>query len=256
MPNLQAISKTVHARKRWKHSGNYSFTAHDAIAPLVAQELPRALMHLPIGFTKQQNEFVPVAILGLQPGQNLFVDADGRWIGGYMPAVFRSYPFRLAEFADKQNVLVIDEESGFVNENNGDAFFDNDGKPTKAINDVMDFLISVQNNRTLTRRICMSLDELELIQPWQITVQVDKGEQNIEGLYRIDEPAMNALPVHAFEELRQAGALPFAYCQLISMQHIQTLGPRTEAHRKAAELASLGGEINFKLLDDSGRISF
>ncbi|OGT72226.1 MAG: peptidase [Gammaproteobacteria bacterium RIFCSPLOWO2_02_FULL_57_10] len=256
MPNFQAISKTIHARKRWKHSGNYSFAAHDAIVPLVAQEFPRALTHLPIGFTKQQKEFVPVAILGLQPGQNLFVDVDGRWIGGYIPADFRSYPFRLAESADKQSVLVIDEDSGFVNEAYGDAFFDEDGSPTKAVKDVLDFLVSVQTNRVLTRRICAELEEQKLIQPWQITVQSDDGEQSLDGLYRIDEAAMNALAADAFEALRQAGALPFAYCQLISMQHIQTFGPRTEAHRKAAEQVSMGSELNFELLSDNGTISF
>lgn len=83
---------------------------------MVAQELSCALMHLPIGFIKQHDEFVPVGDLGFQPGQNLFVIPDGDWIGSYTPAVFSGYPFQLVEAADGQRVLVVNEDSGLVND--------------------------------------------------------------------------------------------------------------------------------------------
>ena len=262
MPNFQAVSKTTHADKRWKRYDNYHFASLDAVAPLVVQELPRALMHLPLGFIQQQDVFVPVVVLGLQAGQNLFVTADGRWIGGYTPAAYRGYPFQLAAAPDGQSVLVIDEDSGLVSDAEGEAFFDEEGKPAKAVKDVLDFLSQVQTNRALTQRICAVLAEHHLIQPWPIKVQGEAGERTVEGLYRIDEAAMNALAPEAFEALRQAGALPVAYCQLLSMQHLQTLGKLAEAHAsaKAQSQAALPttdtGELDLEFLNNGGTISF
>jgi len=64
-------------------------------------------------------------------------------------------------------------------------------------------------------------------------MQGDAGEQNVAGLFRIDEAALNQLPAEAFMELRDAGALLCAYCQLLSMQHLQTLGQLAQVHAKA-----------------------
>jgi len=41
MPTLHAVSRSTHADKRWKRYDSYAFAAKDALAPLVAQELPR-----------------------------------------------------------------------------------------------------------------------------------------------------------------------------------------------------------------------
>lgn len=229
MPKFIAISKEIHASKRWKRIGNYSFAAKDTVVPLVLQELPYALMHLPIGFIQQQEKFVPVAILGLHPAQNLFVAPDGRWIGGYIPAAYRGYPFRLAETTDGQRILVIDEDSGFITDNDGEFFFDDDGTPSQALKGILDFLNQAHANQEPTQHICKVLAEHLLIKPWPINLQDREGARKVEGLYCIDEAAMNALPSEGFEALRQAKALSIAYCQLLSMQHIQKLGQLAQA---------------------------
>lgn len=262
MPNFQAVSKTTHADKRWKLFSNYAFTSQDAVAPLVVDELPPALMHMPIAFIKQQDQYALVAVLGLQAGQNLFVATDGRWLGGYAPAVYRGSPFQLARTDDDQQALVVDADSGLVNDTEGEAFFDEEDKPTQRVRDIFDFLLKVQTSRALTQRICAVLAEHQLIQPWPINVKDEAGERQVEGLYRIDEAAMNTLAPEAFEALRQSGALPVAYCQLLSMQHLQTLGKLAEAHAsaKAQSQAALPttdtGELDLEFLNNNGTISF
>jgi hypothetical protein len=256
MPNYIPVSKETHASKRWKRTASFAFAAKDAVAPLVAQELPSALMHLPMGFIKQEELFIPVAILGLLPGQNLFVAPDGRWLGGYTPAAFRAYPFQLANTEDGQRVLVIDEASGLVSDTEGEPFFDEEGNPAKALKDVLEFLSQVQSNRELTQRICAVLAKHQLIQPWPINVQGDGGERKVEGLFRIDEAAMNALPAEAFGALRQAGALPIAYCQLLSMQHIQMLARLAQAQAQAIAKRPTNDNGGAELLNSSDMISF
>ena len=50
MPTFHAIAQSTHADKRWKRYASYAFAAKEALTPLVAQELPRAVLHLPIAF--------------------------------------------------------------------------------------------------------------------------------------------------------------------------------------------------------------
>lgn len=65
-------------------------------------------------------------------------------------------------------------------------------------------------------------------------------------MHQIDETALNALPADAFETLRQAGALPLAYCQMLSMQHLQVLGKLVQAHAKHAETQAAQVDTMFK----------
>lgn len=259
MPNIQAISREHHAGTRWQRYSGYRFAAQDAVAPLAAQEFPRAAMMLPIAFMPSEGGFIPVAVQGLKAGQNLFVAADGRWLGAYVPAAYRSYPFRLATTEEGTQVLCIHEDSGLVTEGpEGEPFFNEDGTPSKPVADVLDFLNKVQANREVTVRICGLLQRHGLIQPWPIRLQGPEGEQNIEGLHRIDEAAFNALPAEAFMELREAGALPIVYCHLLSMQHLQLLVKLAEAHAKVGQPlpTTPSGDLNLDFLNQSGTITF
>lgn len=260
MPNYQAVSKISHGDLRWKGYDNYQFAALDTVTPLVMHELPKAAMALPLALIKQDESFIPVAVQGLQPGQNLFVAPDGRWIGPYIPATYRGYPFALAQTPDGQTVLCVDADSGLISDTEGEPFFDEQGQPSQPVKDVLNFLQQVQANRELTQRLCAALNAEGLIQPWPITLKGEQGDRTVQGLYRIDEAKFNALSSEALHSLHQAGALPLVYCQLLSMQHLQTLGKLAEAHAQASRGASLpatpAGDLNLEFLNNDGTISF
>lgn len=257
MAQLTVISRENHAGKRWKRYTSYSFAAADAVAPLVAQELPRACLVLPVGFVKTEGGYQIVAVQGLQPGKNLWVAPDGRWLNTYVPAIYRGYPFVLANTEEGQRVLCVREDSGLVSDAEGEMFFDEEGKPAKPVQDVLNFLDQVSANGQLTARLCALLDEHQLIQPWEIQVKADNGEQKVQGLFRVDEAALNALPIDAFDALRQGGALPLVYCQLLSMQHLPRLGQLASQHAAAdAVLEPESGELDLEFLRDDGNIRF
>ncbi len=97
----------------------------------------------------------------------------------------------------------------------------------------------------------------QLIQPWPIKLQTTAGEQAVEGLFRIDEAALNQLPAEALIELRNTGALLCAYCQLLSMQHLQTLGQLAAARAQAqAALLTQNGELDLSFLNGSETLKF
>ncbi|MEA3642712.1 MAG: SapC family protein [Lamprobacter sp.] len=233
MPTYQAITHTDFAHRRWKPYDHYRFAAAEAIVPLVAQELAKACHSLPIAFIRQQDHFIPAAVQGLQPGQNLFVAPDGRWLGGYIPAAYRGYPFALAQADTGQLVLCVDLDSELIADQHEQPFFTDTGEPAQRVKDVLDFLQQVHQNRQHTQRLCAALEAEQLITAWPLKRQSEAGEQPIDGLYRIDEPRLNSLDSDALTRLHQAGALPVAYCQLLSMQHIHTLGKLAERQAQA-----------------------
>ena len=264
MPAFQVITNERHGQKHWRRCSNYTFAAAESVVALVKAELPKAAMSLPIAFVAQGNSYAPFALLGLKPGNNAFVSVDWRWVGQYIPAAFRGYPFRLAKTDDGQQALCVDEDSGLVSDcSNDEAFFDDKGKPTQAILDVLDFLNQIDQNRVATAMTCTVLQRHNLIQPWAITVNLEKGEQPITGMFRINEEALNQLSAEALHEVRNAGGLIVAYCQLLSMQHLSVLGQVTDAQTKAATqqerlLSQIapGGVLNLEFFNNGGTIDF
>jgi hypothetical protein len=234
MPRYELITKTRFAALAWRRAVTYGFAATDAVVPLVVRELGMACMSLPIAFVRQNDAFVPHAVQGLEPSRNLFV-VNGKWIGRYIPAVYRSYPFKFAVGERVQRSLCIDMDSGLVGVGDGfdQQFFDDAGEATKPVKDALNFLQQIHNNRAVTGRVCAALAAEDLFQPWPLKVQTPDGERNIDGLFRIDEARLNSLDPEALARVQKAGGLPVAYCQLLSMSNIQTLGL---IQRKLAEV--------------------
>jgi hypothetical protein len=224
-PQLTAISKEQFSGKAWRRYTSYAFAAGETFIPLVVAELTQAVPAMPLGFVQSGEGFQLVAVTSLQPGANLFVAPDGRWLGAYVPAALRGYPFRLVKPQDRaDSVLCIDQASGLVVEaGQGETFLDEDGQPSKALRNVLEFLSQVERSRMATQAAVDALVAAGLIHPWPLSIK--QGEQNVPvtGLYRIDEAALNALDNEAFLTLRQSGALPVAYAQLMSMNQLTVL---------------------------------
>jgi len=263
MKKIVALSRETHINSRWKKFSNYTFVSQDAILPLVAAELSKTVMSMPVAFIRQDDQYVLFAVLGLETGKNLFVTADGRWIGQYVPASARSYPFMLARNENQEFVLCFDEASGLIADDvEGDALFTAEAKPSEEIENILSFLNQIEQNRTVTAKAIAVLEKHGCIAPWNITLKAGEGESKVEGLFQIDEAAMNALPDEAFLELRQAGALIVAYCQLLSMQHLPVLGQLADAHAKAATpIAALpvsenGKDLDLSFMSDGGSFNF
>ena len=62
------------------------------------------------GFDRARPLWEFTLVEGLRDGQNLFLDAQARWTGRYVPAFLRRYPFVFAAASDGQSLtLCIDE---------------------------------------------------------------------------------------------------------------------------------------------------
>ncbi|MFT0531906.1 SapC family protein [Castellaniella hirudinis] len=263
MPDFHVITPADHADKSWRPSPGYGFAARDTIAALVMQEIPRACLCLPVAFALTDDHYMPVAVQGLAQGQNLLVGADGRWLADYIPAVYRGYPFALARTNDDQTVLCFDHDSGLLQagaaQGDSQPFFDAQNQPVERLRQILQFLSQVQANLPATQALCAALRQHDLIEPWAINIQGEDGQTTtLQGLFRVSETALNTLPADAFQALRESGALPLVYCQLLSMQHLQRLGAlaRAQAARAEALPQSPAGDLDLEFLNSGGTIKF
>ncbi|GHD78567.1 SapC family protein [Vogesella fluminis] len=258
MALFQPVSRQAFAGKFWQRTSSYAFAGQEAVCALLAQEMPKAVTCMPIAFMAESGQFMPVALQGLQPGQNLHVAADGRWLLPYVPAAYRAYPFRSALAGNGQFVLCFDMESGLLADS-GEAFFAEDGTTAPFLSQLAGFLQACEQDRARTMQLTALLGELGLLAPWPITVKDGAQDKQLTGIYRIDETALNSLPAEQFERLRQSGALVMVYCQLLSMQHLAHLGERARqlvAARQQLAASQASKELDLSFMSGSETLSF
>ncbi|HEX4889233.1 MAG TPA: SapC family protein [Alphaproteobacteria bacterium] len=224
LKNPQPVSKETHRYKRLLPTPSYIYAQNQALVPLVGVECAQAVHNFPIVFTPYGESYVLMAMLSLQPDRNMFVSPDGKWLGSYIPAILRQHPFAVGLPAEGgEPLLCVDGDSDLISDTDGQPMFEVDGSPSETMRKVIDFVGELERSRAVTIRAVNMLVQHNLIIPWDITLNTPQGQQKVNGIFRIDEAAMNALPYDGFLELRQVGALPIAYAHLLSLNCIDNL---------------------------------
>lgn len=222
MGNFVLISKDTHKEKYWRRPENLKHLEKQTVFPILITELGRAVNSFPLAFIKQEDNYIFVSVLGLAPGDNLLLSKDGKWMGNYIPALIRAYPFRLMKGKDENMALAIDED--FITERKEDVpFFEGDNL-SKQTEEILKFLTEIEKGRVITVNALKKLAELELIEPWNLTIKTKDGDRKVEGLFKINEQKMASLSDEDFLSLRKIGALQLAYGQLFSMGNLHILG--------------------------------
>ena len=220
------VNKDVHAHTRVGEISSFAFASKLHVADVTMQEFTRAAAIFPIVFVedKDKDEFRPVVLLGLNAGQNLFVDADGTWRASYVPAVIRRYPFALTPGGtDGQYLVCIDEASSLVSTTQGAALFDDRGEPTPVIENVKRYLSELQQMEAVTNGFTRFLAEHNMFMPLNLSVRDNSEVKNILGCYAINEERLNNLSDELFLEIKNKRYLPAAYAHLISLAQTERL---------------------------------
>lgn len=263
MANYVPISRVKHAGLHWTKPTDYRFAAGEALLPLVVAELPRVAQNMPTAFVVSGDTFVPVLLAGVQPGSSLLVANDGRWLGGYVPALLRSHPFSLLPSAAGEFVICVDAHSTHLcpdTDSTGLPLFNADGEASSAVSQMLPLLERREQSRQQTEQACQILHQHGLLVPWVIPADEATGTPAMRGLFQVDEARLNALDDQAFLQLRQAQALPMAYSQLLSMLHLPRLlelhRARSRPQQASASVQAVAAELGDSLGSTDGTISF
>lgn len=239
MTEYIAVSREKFDGKSWRRFDDYRFAAGFNVLPVVQTELARVVPQLPLAFVRAGEQFQLVALTSLQSGDNWLVDDEGTWLGNYVPATLRGYPFKLIQAQGRDElVLCFNPQSDLLLDGpGGEPFFAADGQPAKPLAEVLNFLQQVENDRRLTQQAVLALAAAELIQPWPINIKQGEREVPVSGLFRIDEARLQGLRDEQWLDLRRAGALPLLYGQLFSQNQLPNLALAREARERRRQAA-------------------
>lgn len=227
MPKFLPVSSANHSKTKVKQDTCFSHAKKEHLVPLVVHEFSRAAHVYPIFFIKdsETEQFRCVALLGLQPKQNVFY-SDSGWLADYIPESLLGYPFVLAPDAkiEEQQILYFDEESTRVNQTEGQALFDDKGKPTEFTTNMGEFLRDNILKQQQTQGFIKDLLDESLIIQQTLEITIKKDEKfNIAGLYMLDEKALNELSDEKFLKLKKKGFLPAIYSALLSLSRVGSI---------------------------------
>lgn len=225
---LVAVNKHTHADLRVKPLDHFRFADRFHLASIMVPEFVRAAATYPIVFLEdpQTDSFRPVVLMGVSEGENLFVSAEGKWQGAYIPAIIRRYPFALAQTSDQgadDYLVCVDEQSDFVGRREGEALFDSAGEPTRVIDHVKRYLGELQGLERQTREFCTFMGAHNLFTPLDLRVQLPAGRQRINGCYAINEARLDHLSDTGFAEIRERHYLRAIYAHLTSLGQVERL---------------------------------
>lgn len=205
----------------WMHEINAVF--------INAAEMFKAALDYPIAFVREASsgEFVPMAILGLQAKQNLYVDAAGHWREQtYVPAYVRRYPFCIAltggSKTGPQHLVCVNESA--LSPRSPQPLFTVNGEPTPAWPPINQLLEAMEGARQQTRVLTRRLEALELLVPFEAVTVPKRGERSrLKGLYRVDEEKLAALTPRDMKTLLRKGELRAVYAHLLSLENFARL---------------------------------
>ncbi len=224
---IEALSRELHADLKLEPLNKYDFVKEMYWAPLAGTEFFEAAKNYPVVFLKNDENFIPIALLGLQDQQNLFVEDNGDWPEEiYIPAFIRRYPFVLAETGkdDEQLTVCIDKQYAGFNQKKGQELFTKEGENSKYLENILNFLMNYNADMQRTRDFVGVLLEKELLESKVVTIEDGKGETfDVHNIYLIDEAKFREVDAATLEQLNNMGMLGWVFAHFYSMNNFPML---------------------------------
>lgn len=226
---IEALDSARHRALRLRPRDNWAFARGSNAIPLTFSEIPRAAQEFPIVFAGDGDRLHVVALVGLTAADNLLVAPDGRWLGRYVPAYLRGYPFVFGSTgrSDHPYLVAIDPDADTLTSIDGEALFDDQGARTATLDRLVEFLRQYEAQMDEARRFARRVAELGLLVDVNADVRLRSGEQfEMTGLRVIDRAALGRLAEADKLALFDSPWLEMIYHQLASLQTFSTLVDR------------------------------
>ena len=225
--NLIPLTSDLHADWGLVQRDNLAFARATHAIPITVDEFMVAQRHYPIVFS-DQGEGVPLALVGLREGENLFIEENGQWKAtAYIPAYVRRYPFMLARLSEDTQVLslVLDDTAGAIVPDGADKLFDADKQPTDAVKNILQFCEQFEQAVARTRSFMEELNKLGLLMDGQAQMQApgQPDPARFSGFKMVDEQKLQNLRGDQARKMVQNGMLGLVYAHLFSLSQMREL---------------------------------
>ncbi|HEX9450950.1 MAG TPA: SapC family protein [Burkholderiales bacterium] len=196
--------------------------------PLSLSEFEPACRDYPIVFVSNDGgkTFNAEVVLGMQVKQNLFILTDGMWDRrAYLPAYVRRYPFcmsRVTVDGEPQNDRIVCVEESALHDS-GETLYDVHGRPLPQWTILEKLIFDYDQDLVRGESMCRLLAELKLLEPFTMKAEVDGFTMQLDGMHRVAQTALEALPAEQLRRLMSAGAMEKVYSHLLSLDNFRRL---------------------------------
>lgn len=197
------------------------------IFPTEFEEIQR---EYPIFFRQDANgEFQTVALLGLEKGENLFLDEHG-WQARYVPAIQARGPFLIGLQKregedDREPIIQVDLDHPRISKtDDGYPVFLPQGGNSPYLDHIALVLRMIHQGHALAKPMFDAFQELDIIEPITVEMQLsDREKCTALDFFSISEEKFAALDGPALEQLHRAGFLHMAFMVRSSLRNVSRL---------------------------------
>jgi len=238
------LSFEKHGKLRLSDFGDFTQFKSQHLLPVIFQEFYALATEFPLVFVRNSanGDFVPAALMGLSEGNNLFCQTP-EWDCAFIPTSFSLAPLtahRLKPDSDEA-VIAVDEESNLLSETVGEPLFQANGEYTDYLQKRVENLVTITKQSLHAMALCRLLAEKKLLRSRPIALQYTATSRRyeLEGVFTIDEEALEKCSDEEYLELRRRGLMPLIYSHLTSLHQFGRLQRlQHQADLKQAEVAS------------------
>ena len=213
--DLMPLNSRDHGTWRARTVDKASWINSQHAIPLTVEEFPLAQRDFPIVFSAGDNP-VPLALMGLNEGINVFFDEQGTLLGDhYVPAYIRRYPYLLAKLQpDKEEMSLC---------------FD---QPTEHTKGVLNFCEKFEEAGARTQAFVNELKEADLLMEGEVAIsQNDKPDQPYiyRGFRMVNQEKLRQLDAEKLKNWNEIGLLPLIYAHLFSLDLMRVIFAKQSA---------------------------
>jgi len=228
--DLTPLNSRDHGTWKSRSTDQAKWLIDQHAVPLTVEEFPQAQRHFPIVFSSGA-ETVPLALMGLNEGVNVFVDADGKLTDNvYVPAYARRYPFLLARLTPdaKELSLCFDPSTDLIGEfDDGAALFD-DSQPTEACKNMLSFCEQFEEAGMRTGAFVAELNKHGLLMDGEVAIQREGIDQPFvyRGFRMVNQEKLREMRGDVLRSWNQNGMLPLIFAHLFSLELMRDIFAR------------------------------
>ena len=231
--DLVPLNSRDHASWRSRATDQATWLVGQHAVPLTVEEFPQAQRNFPIVFSNG-DETVPLALMGLNEGVNVFVGEDGR-LGEsvYVPAYARRYPFLLAKLNPEAQELSLcfDPSTDLIGEfAEGEALFDGD-QATETTKAMLSFCEQFEEAGMRTGAFIAELNKHDLLMEGEVAIQQVGVEQPFvyRGFKMVNQEKLREVRGDVLRSWNQSGLLPLIFAHLFSLELMRDIFARQVA---------------------------
>ena len=166
----------------------YRVVRDTAVVPIVMGEAFRLASFFPVVWRRREGDFELVVVRGLMD-ENAAQPAGFR---GIHPLVLQAYPFVLGRQSDEPGPRLIDDAIADAPTDIGAPVTAPDGRPSLATTLRFRMLDLVERQLPATRALADALGAAELLQPWELTFDIEGEQIGIPDLFIARQDAFDS----------------------------------------------------------------